>query len=70
MSSPEAPWVVPFSAITRNDLAKVGGKGANLGELTRAGFPVPDGLVEIESSSSGDGSPDVTRGRAYNERSR
>lgn len=35
---------MPFSAITRNDLARVGGKGANLGELTRAGFPVPDGF--------------------------
>jgi pyruvate,water dikinase len=44
MSSPESVWVVPFSAITRNDLAKVGGKGANLGELTRAGFPVPAGF--------------------------
>jgi pyruvate,water dikinase len=41
---PEERWVVPFSAITRNDLARVGGKGANLGELTRAGFPVPGGF--------------------------
>ena len=27
------------------DLALAGGKGANLGELIRAGFPVPDGFV-------------------------
>ena len=27
------------------DLAVAGGKGANLGELIRAGFPVPDGFV-------------------------
>ena len=31
--------------ITKDDTALVGGKGANLGELTRAGFPVPDGFV-------------------------
>ncbi len=29
----------------RSDLALAGGKGANLGELTRAGFPVPPGFV-------------------------
>ena len=27
------------------DLAVAGGKGANLGELIHAGFPVPDGFV-------------------------
>jgi pyruvate, water dikinase len=27
------------------DVAEVGGKGANLGELTQAGLPVPDGFV-------------------------
>jgi rifampicin phosphotransferase len=37
--------VVPLSDLTRNDLAAAGGKGANLGELVRAGFPVPDGFV-------------------------
>src|SRR5262249_40672250 len=35
---------VPFAAIDRTSLALVGGKGANLGELTRAGFPVPGGF--------------------------
>jgi phosphoenolpyruvate synthase/pyruvate phosphate dikinase len=29
----------------RGDLATAGGKGANLGELTRAGLPVPPGFV-------------------------
>jgi pyruvate,water dikinase len=37
--------VVWFEAVGRNDVASVGGKGANLGELTRAGLPVPDGFV-------------------------
>lgn len=38
------PWVVSFDAIGAADLPAVGGKGANLGELTRAGFPVPGGF--------------------------
>ena len=38
------PLTAPFTALGRRDIALVGGKGANLGELTRAGFPVPDGF--------------------------
>jgi pyruvate,water dikinase len=34
-----------FSEIGLADAALVGGKGANLGELSRAGFPVPPGFV-------------------------
>ena len=34
-----------FEQLTRSDVARVGGKGANLGELTRAGMPVPPGFV-------------------------
>ena len=34
-----------FAVLGSEDVAVVGGKGANLGELTRAGFPVPDGFV-------------------------
>ena len=34
-----------FEHITKSDVALVGGKGANLGEMTRAGFPVPPGFV-------------------------
>ena len=37
--------VVGFDGISVADVALVGGKGANLGELTRAGFPVPGGFV-------------------------
>ena len=38
-------FVRPTSALSRDDVAFAGGKGANLGELTRAGFPVPTALV-------------------------
>jgi pyruvate,water dikinase len=34
-----------FEAIGRNDIARVGGKGASLGELVRAGLRVPPGFV-------------------------
>ncbi len=34
-----------FASLGRADLAYAGGKGANLGELTLAGLPVPDGFV-------------------------
>jgi pyruvate,water dikinase len=37
--------VLPFSALRRTDTDYAGGKGANLGELTAAGLPVPDGFV-------------------------
>ncbi len=33
-----------FSEISKKDVALVGGKGANLGELSRANFPVPEGF--------------------------
>ena len=34
-----------FDEIGRDDLSLAGGKGANLGELSRAGLPVPPGFV-------------------------
>lgn len=37
--------VVWFAAISRDDVPLVGGKGANLAEMTRAGLPVPEGFV-------------------------
>ena len=37
--------VAPLPHFRRNDLALAGGKGANLGELSRAGFHVPPGYV-------------------------
>ena len=36
--------VLVFSEIRAADLPLVGGKGANLGEMTHAGFPVPEGF--------------------------
>ena len=38
-------FVRPFDGIRLTDAAIVGGKGANLGELTAAGLPVPTGFV-------------------------
>ena len=35
----------PLSDLSAHDGAIAGGKGANLGELVRAGFPVPEGFV-------------------------
>ena len=37
--------VVWFNEVTKNDLSLAGGKGANLGEMTRANIPVPPGFV-------------------------
>lgn len=38
-------FVVWFRDVGHDDIALVGGKGANLGEMTRAGFPVPNGFI-------------------------
>lgn len=37
--------IVWFKEVTKNDIGIVGGKGANLGEMTNAGIPVPQGFV-------------------------
>ncbi|MBI4300055.1 MAG: phosphoenolpyruvate synthase [Chloroflexi bacterium] len=37
--------VVWFDEVGKNDVGLVGGKGANLGEMTRAGIPVPPGFI-------------------------
>jgi phosphoenolpyruvate synthase/pyruvate phosphate dikinase len=39
------PLVAPLDALSRTRVDRAGGKGANLGELRRAGFPVPPGFV-------------------------
>jgi rifampicin phosphotransferase len=44
-SYPGLPLVAPLTNFGRGDLAIAGGKGANLGELLRAGFEVPAGFV-------------------------
>jgi hypothetical protein len=38
-------FIKHLSEIGRNDIDEVGGKGANLGELVRKGFPIPPGFV-------------------------
>lgn len=37
-------YIAWFEEVDREDIGKVGGKGANLGEMTQAGFPVPYGF--------------------------
>ncbi len=43
--SPALKLVVWFNEVTKNDVATAGGKGANLGEMTRAKIPVPPGFI-------------------------
>ena len=38
-------YVVKFEELSKSDIGIAGGKGANLGELTQAGIPVPPGFV-------------------------
>ena len=38
-------YVEKFEDLNKNDISIAGGKGANLGELTQAGIPVPPGFV-------------------------
>ncbi len=44
-------FVRPFAALRRGDTLIAGGKGANLGELTAAGIPVPPGFVVTASEA-------------------
>ena len=46
-------WVVGLEEVGRDDLATAGGKGANLGELIRAGMPVPEGFVVTTDAYAG-----------------
>jgi phosphoenolpyruvate synthase/pyruvate phosphate dikinase len=43
-------YILFFEEIDRKDIGLVGGKGANLGEMTKAGFPVPDGFCVTTTS--------------------
>ena len=43
--TPSGEIVRPLASLGAGDLPVAGGKGANLGELMRAGFPVPQGFV-------------------------
>src|SRR3954469_18333892 len=40
----ESALTLAFTELSAADLPRVGGKGANLGALTRAGVPVPPGF--------------------------
>src|SRR5690242_7242377 len=42
MAGEQIEW---FDALSKASTSLAGGKGANLGELTRAGLPVPPGFV-------------------------
>ncbi len=44
MAKKKEPYILWFSDIGKSDIAQVGGKGANLGELVKAGIPVPNGF--------------------------
>lgn len=39
-----------FSKLAKNDAALAGGKGASLGEMTKAGIPVPPGFVVLAAA--------------------
>jgi len=45
MVTSTTPSIVWFADVGKDDLELVGGKGANLGELTKAKIPVPPGFV-------------------------
>jgi len=38
-------YLVWFNEISKDDINLVGGKGANLGEMVKSGFPVPNGFI-------------------------
>jgi len=37
--------IVWFEEVDKDDISLVGGKGANLGEMIQAGFPIPEGFI-------------------------
>ena len=43
-------YLVWFKQVDKHDVGLVGGKGANLGEITQAGFPVPPGFIITSSA--------------------
>ena len=42
---PAQPYILFFKEIDKGDVPIAGGKGANLGEMVQAGFPVPPGFA-------------------------
>ncbi len=49
LTPPEAA-IVQLGDVGRSDVDRAGGKGANLGELVRAGFAVPPGFVVVANA--------------------
>ncbi|MEK7504585.1 MAG: PEP/pyruvate-binding domain-containing protein, partial [Patescibacteria group bacterium] len=45
-----AQFVSWFAGLSKEDVGSAGGKGANLGELTNSGVPVPPGFVVLAKS--------------------
>jgi pyruvate,water dikinase len=41
----EKKYIVRFAEVGKEDVGLVGGKGANLGEMVKAGIPVPNGFI-------------------------
>lgn len=64
-------YIRPLERVSRAQISEVGGKAANLGELLKAGFPVPDGyvltakafkkFVEANKFASNDLHPEIIR---------
>lgn len=45
-----AKYIQSLSQLNKNSIAQAGGKGASLGEMVGAGFPVPPGFVVLASA--------------------
>lgn len=62
--------IVWFKEVDKNDVAHVGGKGANLGELYKIGAPIPDGFIVTSEAYFENiresGALDRVRGILYN----
>lgn len=46
----KSQYILEFKEIDKESIPEAGGKGANLGEMTQAGFPVPPGFVVPSSA--------------------
>ena len=47
---PASKYIKWFKDLSKEDIPIAGGKGANLGEMTQAGIPVPPGFVVLSSA--------------------
>ena len=43
-------YALPFAKLSKKSVGIAGGKGANLGEMAKAGFPIPPGFVVLSSA--------------------